>query len=95
MIRALFKGAGRIALWLATMAFLSAVGLFVVGSFLLMWPILRMSPREKRIKATMDFASAGMTMLTAFSDAGIKKMIAELGEKDIDHAGEAVDEAVA
>lgn len=81
MIRTLFKGLGRFALTLATMAFLAAVSLFVLGGFLLTWPILRLSPRDRKIKATMDLAQSAMTMLTVFSQDSVEKMMAEALEE--------------
>lgn len=77
MISKLFRLAGRFALLLVTMAFLTAVALFVIGGFLLTWPLLRLSPRDRKIKATADFATAGMTLLTAFSDSKIKAAVTE------------------
>lgn len=77
MISRLFRLAGRFALLLVTMAFLTAVSLFIIGGFLLTWPLLRLSPRDRKLKATADFATAGMTLLTVFSDGHIKKMVAD------------------
>lgn len=82
MITALFRGAGKIALLLATMAFLAVISLFVVGSFILTWPVHRSSPRERKLKASMDFAQAGMTLLTAFSEGSMRKMMEEALEPE-------------
>jgi cytochrome c oxidase assembly factor CtaG len=84
MIKSMFRGAGQVALWAATMAFLAGVSLLLVGSFLLTWPILRKSPRDRRIKATMDFAAAGLTLMTVFSDSKIKKLAEELASSEND-----------
>lgn len=62
----LFSALGRFALLLATAAFLTAVSLFLVGAFLSTWPILRKSPRDARIRATADLASAAVTAIAAF-----------------------------
>lgn len=81
MFSSLFKGVGKLFLFLAAMAFLALVSVFVIGSFILTWPILRMSPRDRRIKSSMDFASSGMTMLTAFTDGSIRKAVADAMEE--------------
>lgn len=67
MIRGMFKGLGKLALWAATAAFLTAVSLFVFGSFLTTYPILRLSPRDKRIRVTSDLAVAAMAAIQTFS----------------------------
>lgn len=65
MIAALFRGIGKLTLLLAATAFLTAVSLFLLGSYILTWPILRKSPRERRIAASVELATAGMAMLAA------------------------------
>lgn len=70
MIRAFFKGLGSLAFLAATAAFLTAVSLFLLGSFLATWPILRKSPRERRIKATADLAAATIAAIGAFTKEG-------------------------
>ena len=66
---------------LATCAFLVAVSLFVIGSYILTWPLLRLSPRERRIRATVDFASSAMATLTAFTG---DKAMTQLAPDDAD-----------
>ena len=82
MISKLFRAAGRFAIWLATMAFLAAVSLFIIGGFLLTWPLLRMSPRDRRIKATVDFATSTMALATVFSRNQITDLIAAATEPE-------------
>lgn len=85
MIQTMFRAAGRIALWLATMAFLCAASLFVIGSYLLTWPLLRLSPRERRVRAIVDFASSAMAVATAFGEANARKALVnalELAERE-------------
>lgn len=67
-MRGMFKGLGRLAVWAATAAFLTAVSLFIVGSFLMTYPILRKSPREQRIKVTADLAVAAVAAIQAFAN---------------------------
>ena len=77
MIRALFSALGRFLLFLCTLAFVAAVSLFVFGSFILTWPILRLKPRDQKLRATVNFASAAMTMFTVFGEASARRALAE------------------
>lgn len=67
MIRAIFAGLGKLALAAATMAFLTATALLVLSAFLVTFPILRVSPRERRMKASMELAAAGLAVISAFA----------------------------
>lgn len=67
MLGSVFKGLGKLAFAAATAAFLTAVSLFLLGAFLMTWPIMRKSPRSKRIKASSDLAAAAITALGAFT----------------------------
>lgn len=82
MIAAMFRGLGQFALLLVSMALLVVMSLFVIGSFLLTWPLHRLSPRDKRLRASVGFASSGMTLLTAYSDGSIRKMMETATEDD-------------
>lgn len=66
IIVALFKTLGKLALLAATAALLTAVSLLLVGSYLMTWPVLRKSPRNRRIQATVELATAGMALLMAY-----------------------------
>lgn len=61
------KTIAKFALFLATMAFLTAVSLFLVCSFCLTWPIMRKSPRERRIRAVAETAAAMTSMVQIFA----------------------------
>lgn len=67
MFRLLFTGLGKLALFVATAAFLTSVSLFLLGAFCLTWPIMRKSPKERRIAATVNLAQAGLTTIQAFA----------------------------
>lgn len=67
MIRAMFAGLGKLALAAATMAFLTATALLVLSAFLVTFPVLRCSPRERRMKASMELAAAGLAVIGAFA----------------------------
>lgn len=66
-MRIVFTSLGRVALSLAAVAFLTTAALFVVGSYMVTWPVLRLPPRERRVRAAMDLASAGMATMQAFA----------------------------
>lgn len=66
MIRRLSIALGKLVLTLAGMALITAAALFVLAAFLTTWPILRLSPRERHLKATLDAAAAGAQLLAAF-----------------------------
>lgn len=61
------KTIAKFALFLATMAFLVSVSLFLMCSFCLTWPIMRKSPREQRIRATAETAAAAVSMIQIFA----------------------------
>lgn len=58
---------GRFALFLAVMAFLTAVSLFVGGAFLATWPIMRVSPRNRRLQSLVGLAVALMSVVRAYN----------------------------
>ena len=49
---------GSMVLFLASCAVLTAVGLFVVGAYLSTWPVLKISPRNRRLQAMIAVAVA-------------------------------------
>jgi len=60
----LLKFLGRILVIFATMTFIAGISLFVVGSYLLTWPLLRLSPRDRKVQALVNAATAGFGLLT-------------------------------
>lgn len=63
----ILRGLGRWGVILATTAALTVASLFVFGSFLITWPILRMSPRDRRLRVTADLVSQIMTTVAVYS----------------------------
>jgi cytochrome c oxidase assembly factor CtaG len=80
----MFRGTAHTLVWLATMAFITGLSLLIVASYFLTWPILRKSPRERRIKATMEFASATLALLSTFSAESLAKFAAQQEAQDGD-----------
>lgn len=62
----MFAFAGKFALFIAVMALLTGVSLFVGGAYLASWPIMRVSPRNRRVQALMGLAIAVMATARAF-----------------------------
>ena len=62
---------GRAFLGLAGVAFLVGVSLFLFGSYLLTWPVLRLPPRERRMQAAVQLGSAVMGAMMAFRPPGM------------------------
>ena len=60
------KAFGGVILILASMAILTGLSLFVVGGFLTTWPIMRMSPQNRRVKSVMDLAVSLMALARAY-----------------------------
>ena len=78
IIVALFKTVGKLFLLAAATAFLVCVSLLLIGSYLLTWPVLRKSPRQRKLQASMELASAVVTFMSAFGDnPALQQMIAE------------------
>lgn len=63
----LFATLGKFALFLVGMVFLTGVSLFVVGAYLATWPIMRVSPRDRRLTSLMGLATAVMATARAYN----------------------------
>lgn len=59
---------GRLCLLGVALTFIIGATLLLFGSYLLTWPVMRKSPRNKRIKASVDLASAALVWMQAFGD---------------------------
>lgn len=56
----------RWALALLAMAVLTVLSIFVVAAYLTTWPVLRLSARDRRLRAGLDLATALAAFVTAF-----------------------------
>lgn len=65
MIRA-FALLGKILLFLAGATLLAGVSFFVLGTYLASWPVMRISPRNRRMRVLMNLAVAGMEVARAY-----------------------------
>lgn len=62
----LAKFVGQCVLFLASMALLTGVSLFIVGGYLATWPILRQSPRSARMQALVGLGTAIFALVQAY-----------------------------
>jgi uncharacterized membrane protein len=60
---------GRTVLFLASMALIAGVSLFIVGGYLTTYPILRLSPKNQRVQALVGLGAAVMTLVTVYGKA--------------------------
>lgn len=58
---------GKLILLIAAMAFITGASLFVVGGYLATWPIMRASPRGRRVQAVSALALAVLALARAFA----------------------------
>lgn len=65
-MKTLFQTVGKFAILIATMAILTGLSLFLFGTWFCTYPLLRLPPRERRVRASADFAAAGLALMTAF-----------------------------
>ena len=69
----MLKTVAKFALFLATMAFLTATSLFLFSAWALTWPLMRKSPREQRIRATAEAAAACVSMIQVYAQQRMGK----------------------
>lgn len=78
------KALGGFVLLLATMAFIAFASLFVIGSYLTLWPVLRLSPRGQRKQAIVNLLVSVMGIAQAFSPDDPDELLAALGANKSD-----------
>lgn len=71
----MFRMLGKFAVALATMAFLVAASLFLVGAYLLTWPVLRKSPRNAKIQAATNLGLAAFQALQVYGGQNLAAML--------------------
>ncbi len=65
MISALAKMVGKLALLAVSLSVITAISLLLFGSFILSWPVLRLSPTNRKIRTMTDLAAAALAALAA------------------------------
>jgi len=65
MIGSIARGVGKLTLLLVSLTVITGVSLLLFGSYLLTWPVLRLSPTNRKVKTMVDLAGAVMAALAA------------------------------
>ena len=73
MVAALARATGKFAFLLVSLAVISGVSLLLFGSYILTWPVLRLSPGNRKVKAMVELMGAAMAALAALQPVGEKE----------------------
>jgi len=65
VVAALARATGKFAFLLVSLAVISGVSLLLFGSYILTWPVLRLSPTNRKVKAMVELMGAAMAALAA------------------------------
>lgn len=65
MLNSLARGLGKLTLLLVSLTIITGLSLLLFGSYLLTWPVLRLSPRDRKIRVLVDLSSAAFAALSA------------------------------
>jgi len=65
MIASIARGVGKLAVLLVSLTVITGVSLLLFGSYLLTWPVLRLSPRDRKVRALVDLTQAALAALAA------------------------------
>lgn len=65
-MKLIFGFIGKSFLFLFALTIVSAMTFFVVGTYAMSYPIMRLSPRDRRVKAVIDLGVACMTTIRAY-----------------------------
>ena len=65
MVAALARATGKMAFLLVSLTVITGVSLLLFGSYVLTWPVLRLSPGNRKVRAMVDLMGAAMAALSA------------------------------
>jgi len=65
VVAALARATGKMAFLLVSLAVITGVSLLLFGSYVLTWPVLRLSPTNRKVRAMVDLMGAAMAALAA------------------------------
>ena len=65
MIASIARALGKLMLLLVSTTFVIGVSLLLFGSYLLTWPVLRLSPNNRKIRSMVDLSAAALAALAA------------------------------
>ena len=63
MVAALARATGKFAFLLVSLSIITGVSLLLFGSYVLTWPVLRLSPTNRKVRAMTDLIGAVMAAL--------------------------------
>jgi hypothetical protein len=63
VVAALARATGKLAFLLVSLTVITGVSLLLFGSYILTWPVLRLSPTNRKVKAMVELAGAAMAAL--------------------------------
>jgi hypothetical protein len=65
VVAALARATGKLAFLLVSLTVITGVSLLLFGSYILTWPVLRLSPNNRKVRTMVDLAGAAMAALAA------------------------------
>ena len=65
MIASIARGVGKLAVLLVSLTVITGVSLLLFGSYILTWPVLRLSPNNRKVRAIVDLSAAVLAALAA------------------------------
>jgi len=65
VVAGLARATGKLAFLLVSLTVITGVSLLLFGSYILTWPVLRLSPTNRKVKTMVDLAGAAMAALAA------------------------------
>lgn len=76
---------GRLILGIAGFSLMTGMMLFMVGAYLVTMPLMRLSPKERRMRAAMDMAAAVFGMIRSYAPV-------ESGDEELDESHDLPDD---
>ena len=70
MVTALARATGKVAFLAVSLAVITGVSLLLFGSYIMTWPVLRLSPANRKVKAMVDLTAAAFAALAALQPEG-------------------------
>jgi len=65
VVAGLARATGKLAFLLVSLTVITGVSLLLFGSYILTWPVLRLSPTNRKVKAMVDLSGAALAALAA------------------------------
>jgi hypothetical protein len=69
VVAALARATGKLAFLLVSLTVITGVSLLLFGSYILTWPVLRLSPTNRKVRAMVDLTAAALAALSTLQPA--------------------------